>query len=159
MWVRYVDDTFVIWPHGPETLRDFHDHLNQQNPAIQFTTEEEKEDKIAFLDVQVERKNNKARTSVYHKPTNTDRYIHFNSHHHPRILTGVVQCLGDRARSVCEKSTISREMKHLKTVFAANGYPNPLVHRTLSRTPRAQPVPSDPTQTTKTEEKKLLYHL
>ena len=21
LWVRYVDDTFVIWPHGPDTLQ------------------------------------------------------------------------------------------------------------------------------------------
>ena len=23
LWVRYVDDTFVIWPHGPDTLQSF----------------------------------------------------------------------------------------------------------------------------------------
>lgn len=127
MWVRYVDDTFVIWPHSQEALRDFHNHLNQQNPAIQFTMEEEKEDKIAFLDVLVKRVGDKARTSVYCKPTHTDRYIHFDSHHHPRILIGVVRCLGDRARSICARSTRGREMKHLEAVFAANGYPKPLV--------------------------------
>jgi hypothetical protein len=25
---RYVDDTFVIWPHGPGKSSDFLDHLN-----------------------------------------------------------------------------------------------------------------------------------
>ena len=28
MWVRYVDDTFVIWPHGQQELHVFHEHLN-----------------------------------------------------------------------------------------------------------------------------------
>jgi hypothetical protein len=26
-WYRYVDDTFVVWPHGRKTLQDFL-HLN-----------------------------------------------------------------------------------------------------------------------------------
>ena len=76
MLVRYVDDTFIIWPHGPETLSDFHDHLNQQNPAIQFTIEEEKEDKIAFLDVQVKRKTTRlGRLCTVSRRTQTDTSI------------------------------------------------------------------------------------
>ena len=51
--VRYVDDTFVIWPHGPDRLRSFHQHLNKQHPKIQFTVEEEKDDQLPFLDVRV----------------------------------------------------------------------------------------------------------
>jgi hypothetical protein len=27
-WFRYVDGTFVIWPHGQEKLEDFLNHLN-----------------------------------------------------------------------------------------------------------------------------------
>ena len=90
LWLRYVDDTFVVWSHGTEALGDFHRHLNAQDQAIQFTTEEESEGKIPFLDALVERKGSKAVTSVYHKPTSTERYIHFHSHHHPRVLTGVI---------------------------------------------------------------------
>ena len=37
MWIRYVDDTFVLWPHGDEKLEQFHQHLNNQHPQIQFT--------------------------------------------------------------------------------------------------------------------------
>ena len=28
LWLRYVDDTFVIWPHGRDFLDDFLSHLN-----------------------------------------------------------------------------------------------------------------------------------
>ena len=73
MWLRYVDDTFAIWPHGREELQRFHIHLNTQHPAIQFTMEEESEERIPFLDVMVERRGSHVRTSVYSKPTNTDR--------------------------------------------------------------------------------------
>ena len=30
-WIRYVDDTFVIWPHGSTALERFHRHLNEQS--------------------------------------------------------------------------------------------------------------------------------
>jgi hypothetical protein len=36
-WLRYVDDNFVIWPHGPEKLEGFLDHLNGLHRNIQFT--------------------------------------------------------------------------------------------------------------------------
>ena len=38
-WLRYVDDTFVIWSHGKEELQRFIDHLNSIYPMIQFTME------------------------------------------------------------------------------------------------------------------------
>jgi hypothetical protein len=40
-WFRYVDDTFVIWPHGPDKLKHFLHHLHSIHQSIQFTTETE----------------------------------------------------------------------------------------------------------------------
>jgi hypothetical protein len=48
LWLRYVDDTFVVWPHGPEHLQDLLNHLNSLEPAIQFTMETEPESAIPF---------------------------------------------------------------------------------------------------------------
>ena len=39
MWRRYVDNVLVVWPHGDQLLKEFHQHLNKQNPTIQFTAE------------------------------------------------------------------------------------------------------------------------
>ena len=50
-WLRYVDDTFVVWPHGKDTLQDFLKYLNEQHSSIKFTMEVEEEGKISFLDV------------------------------------------------------------------------------------------------------------
>jgi len=71
MWVRYVDDTFVIWPHTDEELKNFHIHLNTINPSIQFTYEKEKEGQLPFLDVCVQRKGNTISTSTEKPPTPT----------------------------------------------------------------------------------------
>ena len=71
-------------------------------------------------------------TSVYRKPTHTDRYIPFNSHHHPRVLTGVMRGMRNRALQVCDDTSRPAEMQHLEEVFTANGFPEQLVKKTLS---------------------------
>jgi hypothetical protein len=42
-WFHYMDDTFVIWPHGPGKLADFLNHLNGVHENIQFNMERQKE--------------------------------------------------------------------------------------------------------------------
>ncbi|VDM05561.1 unnamed protein product [Schistocephalus solidus] len=54
LWVRYVDDTFVIISR--EKIWDFRKNLNSILPDIQFTMEEEKDCQLPFLDVLVYRK-------------------------------------------------------------------------------------------------------
>ena len=93
LWTCYVDNTFIIWPHGPPQLQRSHEHLNQQCPNIQFTVETEDDGKIPFLDVLIARCGNWLSTSVYRKPTHTDRYLPSHFHHHPRMFTGVMQCM------------------------------------------------------------------
>jgi hypothetical protein len=55
-WFRYVDDTFVIWPHGQEKLEDFLNHLNGFHNKIQFTMEKEEKGHLPFLDIYIYRK-------------------------------------------------------------------------------------------------------
>ena len=62
---------------------------------IQFTIEKEEEGR--FLDVLVTRSKDQLPTAVYRKQTHTDRYIPYHSHHHPRMLTGVMRGMQDRA--------------------------------------------------------------
>jgi retron-type reverse transcriptase len=48
-WYRYVDDTFVIWPHGLDKLQEFQNHLNGLHKKIQFTMEIEKDGQLPFF--------------------------------------------------------------------------------------------------------------
>ena len=108
MWVRYVDDTFVIWPHGEAELESFHNHINNQHSNIKFTKEVERKSSIPFLDVLVNRKGPRLLTTVYHKPTHTNRYINYNSNHYPRVLRSTLLCLKDRANKICKQKVQSR---------------------------------------------------
>ncbi len=96
--VRYVDDTFVMWPRDRDKLQGFFDHPNSRRQSINFTMEEENAGSIPFLDVL-----NQLTISVYRKKTSTNRYRNFDSYHHPRVKVGIihVSCLHDRAGRVC----------------------------------------------------------
>ena len=70
-----MDDTFVILK---ENKRDeFLQHINFVDPAIQFTTEEQRQDgSMPFLDILVTpQEDGTLTTRVYRKPTHTDQYL------------------------------------------------------------------------------------
>ena len=77
LWLRYVDDTFVLWQHGDAHLQEFLQHLNGLHNRILFTMEKEDDHKLHFLDVLVERTNNRLKTDVHRKPTHTNLYLHY----------------------------------------------------------------------------------
>ena len=39
VWLRYVDDVFVIYPHNEDALQEFLNRLNSLAPTIKFTIE------------------------------------------------------------------------------------------------------------------------
>ena len=80
IWKRYVDDTFTILDR--ENVDDFLQHLNNQQPSIRFTMETEKDNKLAFLDsADLREPDGRLAIIVYRKPTHTDQYLAFDSHH------------------------------------------------------------------------------
>ena len=99
---------------------------------------------IAFLDTSVCREpDGRLTTSVYRKPTHTDQYLAYDSHHPQSVKRGIVKCLYDRAkRLVTKTSVISDAKKHLSSVLVSNGYPSSFVQKiTKTKTaPRREPV-------------------
>ncbi|KAL9953291.1 hypothetical protein ACROYT_G040687 [Oculina patagonica] len=97
IWKRYVDDIFTILDRG--RVYSFLQHLNNKQPSIRFTMETENDCKIAFLDTTVSREpDGRLTTSVYRKPTHTDQYLAYDSHHPQSVKRGIVKCLYDRAK-------------------------------------------------------------
>ncbi|KAJ4441105.1 hypothetical protein ANN_10955 [Periplaneta americana] len=137
-WFRYVDDTFVIWPHGERSLMDFLSQLNSFHTQVQFTMETEKDGRLPFLDVMVQRRTDGTLGhDVYRKPTHTDRYLHKTSNHHPGQKRAMMKTLINRARRVAEPRHIQRELSHVSTALMANGYSRPEIKRALR--PRVTP--------------------
>ena len=73
-------------------------HLNTIESTIQFTVEVENDGKLPFLDVNISRlPDGSFNTSVFIKPTHTDRYLDFASHHPISHKRAVVSTLTSRA--------------------------------------------------------------
>ena len=77
MWLRYVDDVFVI--QKEEHKQNFFEHINNIDPAIKF--KDNKEDgAIPLLDTTVKPEAyGGLPITVYRKPTHTDQYLQWDS--------------------------------------------------------------------------------
>ena len=91
----------------------------------------EKDDTIPFLDTTVTRDSDGPLTAtVNRKPTHTDQYLAYDSHHPPSVKRGIVKCLYDRAKHLTTKpSVISEEKKLFSSVLVSNGYPSSFVRK------------------------------
>ena len=49
LWIRFIDDIFLIWQHGEQSLTTFLEHINSIHDTIKFVGEHSMEE-INFLD-------------------------------------------------------------------------------------------------------------
>ncbi len=80
IYLRYLNDIFIIWTHGKELLVNFIVHANQFHPTIKFTANIS-ETSLSFLDTLVTLDKNKLTTTLFKKPTDKHQYLHYESHH------------------------------------------------------------------------------
>ena len=107
--------------------------------------ETENDYKLAFLGTPVSREpDGRLTTSVYRKPTHTDQYLAYDSHHPQSVKRGIVKCLYEHAKGLVTKpSVISRERKHLSSVLVSNGYPLSFLQQiTKTRKPGSSAEPT-----------------
>jgi hypothetical protein len=103
LWLRYVYDTLVICPHGPERLQNFLSYHSSLSSSTHFTMEMESDSVIPFPNVLVIRKEMTFVTKVYRKPTHTGRYPNFKSDHPLHVKRGLIQNLHNRASTKCQE--------------------------------------------------------
>ena len=113
LWLRFVDDTFVI--NRAEQSQDLLHHINNQNPHIQFTVEPTQQGSLPFLDTLVTiEPDNTFSTTVYRKSTHTDQYLHWDSNHHITAKQSVYNTLAHRAKIVSStQDKMDRELQHI----------------------------------------------
>ena len=107
------------------------------NSSHQFTREVEENGKLPFLDCLVSRDDNSLRTTVYRKPTRTDRLLDESSYsptsHKATTITRRAQLVFNSSDS------LSDENKYLDRVFSKNNYIEDFIRRnTHRRTPTTE---------------------
>ena len=126
-WKRFVDD--VISAVSQDEIVVLLQHLNSIEPSIQFTVERETNGKLPFLDTYVQRTTDgKLETVVYRKPTHTDKYLSFNSHHPRSHKRSVVTTLFQRA----ENLTSNNDARENECQYVTNILKKKIVLRAFS---------------------------
>ena len=127
LWLRYVDDVLAITHEY--FVDELHEHINSIDHHIQFTIEPEQGGKLPFLDLCISiLDDGDTKLSVYRKPTHTDQYLQFTSHHPLEHKRSVVRTLTHRAQICTTKEDQHQEMDHVKSALKANGYTRWAMH-------------------------------
>ena len=123
MWQRFIDDIFLIWTHGEDSLKEFVNCLNSLNPTIKFTSET-KTKSVNFLDttVKLDQERNIINT-LYNKPTDTHLFLHHTSAPDSVTYKGPYgQYL--RLRRICSlDSDFEENAEKLTQYYLKRGYP------------------------------------
>ena len=134
-WLRYVDD--VHSATRKDQVNKLQKHLNFIDLHIKFTIELPGTDGVPFLDTLIKPTPNSIESTVYRKPTHTDRYLDHNSNEPIPAKLSVIHTLIHRAKQVCSTPEfLAKEMDHLHKVPQDNHYPAQFFHRSkLNRKP------------------------
>ena len=123
IWKRFVDDTFA--KIKKIVVEEFLKHLNNLHPRIKFTTETLNNNKIAFLDTEINvNEDNSIKFKIYRKPTHTDQYLNFSSNHHIMQKLGIVNTFYHRSdNNITDEQDKRQEEERIKTNLRECGYP------------------------------------
>ena len=124
MWKRFVDDTYVIIKAAQK--QSFLYHINSMDHNIQFTAEEPRPDgPIPLLHIMITPcEDGSLATTVFRKPTHTDLYMQWDSHHAISSKYSVIDTLHHRANTICSSpELLQHEEQHLKRVLTKCKYP------------------------------------
>ena len=78
MYRRYMDGTFLLL-HSAEHIENIKKYLNKQHKKISFTSENQQNGWLSFLDIKINRETKKFVTSVYWKPIFSGAFTNFES--------------------------------------------------------------------------------
>ena len=134
LWVRFIDDIFLIWKGDKDSLIDFLDYLNNVVPSIKFT-HEISTDSVNFLDATVLKdEQGYINTDVYQKPTDTHPYLHWTSAHPPHLKRNIPYSQALRLRRICSSTnTLRKRIMEYSDFFVACGYERSKVLNEMQR--------------------------
>jgi hypothetical protein len=155
LWLRYIDDIFMIWNHPEEELCQFITDLNNFNPNLKFT-EEHSLQEVNYLDVTIYKKDNQLHSKLYCKPTDAHLYLLYDSCH-PRSNKESIPY----SQFIRMKRIHSEEIEYQKSADALENqllrrkYPQKLIN--LSRKKAEEDTPQPRTNNTGIAQNKLIF--
>jgi len=133
IYMRYVDDTLAVFD-SIEHEEKFFKYINTWDQKIEFTRERYNEKGLSFLDINLKKEGNRIGSEVFHKETDTDLIMQFDSNIPMKYKRGLIGCLVIRALRICSNWTkITKEFQLLKEKLVSNGFPIGMVENEIRK--------------------------
>ena len=109
---------------SPLHVEQFLHYMNNRHKNIRFTSEEEKDNKLSFLDVLIVKENGSIKTNIYRKPTFSGVYSNFKSFIPTKYKANLIATLLYRVYHITSKTEdFFKEVENVEKILVSNGYP------------------------------------
>ena len=129
-------------PSSSHHTNEFLEYINSIDEHIQLTCEDQREDgSMPFLDILITyEEDGSLSTTVYRKPTHTDLYLQWDSHHTLTSKYSMIGILHHRAKTICSSpQLLQKEEDHLHSTFSRCKYPTWALNRIRMKTKKPAP--------------------
>ena len=133
IYLRYMDNIFACFCSSNEALSFFY-CLNDLHTSLTFTMDEEKNNKLSFLDALAECCSFAFITSIYTKPMFTGLYSSWDAFAPKSRKVNLIKCLIFRALKICLENKIKSEFEQFINLFWGNRYPEEVIVDTVNKT-------------------------
>ena len=133
LWLRFLDDIFMLWDHSLEELNIFIKKINNAHPTIKFT-HTISQNSVSFLDVQVTKGVSlELQTSVFIKETNNHQYLDYSSCHPKRCKDGIPYSQAKRYRRIISDDNVfNSSLSDLRKYFIDRNFPMSVIDQAFS---------------------------
>ena len=105
LFLRYIDDIFMICNRTPEELILFIDELNKKHKIIKFDYKISTK-QIQFMDTMVYRdQQRKIQIMMFRKPTDQQTYLHAQSNHRKSLKNSIPYSQALRIKTICSTTS------------------------------------------------------
>ena len=125
LWLRFLDDIFMILDHSLNELHSFIDTINNFHPCIKFTHTVSQRS-VTFLDVKVSKEESlDICTDVFEKETNIHQYLDYTSCHPKKCKDSILYSQAERYRRITsDDNKFHSSLDELRSYFQDRCYPN-----------------------------------
>ena len=134
IWLRYIDDVFLLWTHGEEQLNNFISYCNTGHQTVNFTAEKSKKSLPLPWMLWSELRDGYLETDLYSKPTDTHQYLQWSSCHPRHIKESLPYSLAFRLRRICSTDgAFAIRIDQLKEYLSIRGYPANVIQKQIQK--------------------------
>ena len=123
IWLRFIDDIFMLWTHGSTVLTIFLQHINSFNHTIKLS-HQQSHTPINFLDITIPlTKQGTLQSTLYIKPTDKGLLLHHASQHPTACKKGTIYSQALRYQRIStDEHDLRQHLQRLHKILLVRGY-------------------------------------